>query len=205
MDQDRSDDVYINPDAAYDPADEWAEGQDPTWPKPVGVLSLVFGILAVGCGGLGLAWLGFGQSIMGNVMPADQFPPAMMQLTAAGWVGQILSIVGNVLLITAGAVLLTRQPVARPLHLLYAVLLLVSTALATYAAFEQQQLIAEWVKDNPDAEFSRTYNPTAQALGPVFGGVVALAWPVFCLIWFGLVKTRPEDITGELPPEGYDV
>lgn len=33
-------------------------------------------------------------------------------------------------------------------------------------------------------------------VGLAIGLFIGLAWPVFCLIWFGFVKTKPEQMTG---------
>ncbi|MFG0275748.1 MAG: hypothetical protein ACF8QF_11900, partial [Phycisphaerales bacterium] len=58
----------------------------------------------------------------------------------------------------------------------------------------------EWIEANPDSDFARAAGQGGGAggmIGLAIGLIIGLAWPSFCLIWFGLVKRKPVDIVGE--------
>ncbi len=129
------------------------------WPKPVGVLSLVFGILAVTCGVLGTAvWIG-SDALMGSLMggalpagtPAPPFaPPLSPILIGAAAFGLLV----NTVLIFAGIALLKRSQSGRSLHLVYALLAIVSAFLGSFAGYsgqqDQQQQMESWIEQHGD-------------------------------------------------------
>ena len=56
--------------------------------------------------------------------------------------------------------------------------------------------IMEWARQNPDNPWAQQQNPLLTVVIFAFVIVLSFAWPVFCLIWFGLVKRTPESMTG---------
>ena len=119
----------------------------------------------------------------------------------------------NILLIVAAVRLLKRDQSGRTLHLAYALAAVVATfAGAGVNYLSQQDLLAAqqaWAEQYGDAsdygkqiaaqvEMQAQYSGASQAIGLVFGLAVGLAWPVFCIIWFGMVKK------GVPPPIEYD-
>jgi len=188
---------------SFDPDDPSLFVERPKWPKIVGALSIVFGSIAVFCG----AFSFIGPTL--NAPPASDLAGAPVPPYAVLSVPQIISgVIGeliNLLLIVAGVMCVTYRRPARPLHLVYAVLSLVSIGIAVWASIDQQNAMARWLADYPDNTVAQNYQKAMQIMGPfilVFGIVmllIALVWPTFCLIWFGLKKTKREDMTAEPP------
>lgn len=178
------------------------------WPKPIGVLSLVFGILAVTCGVVGMAMWAASDALMGSLMggamppntPPPPFSPPMspVLLTSAG-----LGVILNIILICAGAALLKRSESGRSLHLVYALVGIVAAFFGSFAGYSgqqaQQQAMTQWIEQHGDTDdttrqIADSQKQSAQMQGPIqavsliVGLIVALAWPVFCIVWFGMMK-----------------
>lgn len=178
------------------------------WPKPIGVLSLVFGILAVSCGVLGVGSMFLMNDLMGSMMsgqlpPGTPPPPFTPPMDAVMIVSMGLGLLVNTLLIIAGIQLLKRRQSGRTLHLVYALVAVLAAFVGTYATYVSQQAqqaeMAAWIEQHGDAndatrqiadqqQMSAQMQGPVQAISVIFGLVVALAWPVFCIIWFGMVK-----------------
>lgn len=185
----------------------------PGWPKVVGVISMVMAIIALACGVLGLGFMAVGESMFAGMM-AGQLPdgvpppPTMPPLDAIMLGVSAFGVVTNVLLIAAAVMLMRRRPAGRTLHLVYAVIAVVSAFLGTYASHraqvQQQQAMTAWIADHGDTEFGKVIadsqqqqaamQQSLQVGGLVATAVLSLAWPVFCIIWFGMVKRDAESI-----------
>lgn len=130
----------------FDPA---LSSDSPIWPKPIGILSIVFGSLGLicnGCGGVSLLaqpfLMSFGEEQFG---PApDVFKPLLGQVVLLP-IALILSIV----LLFAGIMLLGRKPASRTLHLLYAWLSVPLAFAGTYFGYKQITRLVEWKSANP--------------------------------------------------------
>lgn len=171
--------------------------EPPGWPKRLGITSIVFGALMVGCAGCGVIGFVFQKSMIppeqaANMPPSQMTPESMIHM-AAGTANDIL-------LIIAGSMTLARKNLGRYLHLFYASLAIVLAAIAVWLLFKQQAATQQWAAQNPD-------NPTAKAMsGPMgqIGLIIGLAmitllgfgYPLFILVWFGLVKRTHESMTG---------
>jgi amino acid transporter len=170
----------------------------PSWPKVVGIVSILWGALGLVCNGCGVA----SPLLMGMVqMPPEMGPmpdvmkPGLGQLVLAG-IGLAMSVV----LIIAGVATLQRQNAGRTLHLLWSVVNLVLVVVAIVMTLIVMGEQAAWVKDNPDSPWAKQYSPFATYIGIAFTVVLGGAWPVFCLIWFGLVKKTQESMLREPMP-----
>lgn len=195
----RDDDVFVAPPTDRGEfVDDFVEPAK--WPKVYGIISIVWGALGLLCGGLGAAWMGFGPRMMQSAAAnsAGGFPPALTTVNPATLAITVVSTLWAVLLITAGSMCVARKPAARPAHLVWAVGAIVLTAIGTKMNLDIQADIAQWVRDNPNADFSKA-QAGAGSLGNMIGLAVGLffglVWPIFSLIWFGIVKTKPEEFT----------
>ena len=191
--------AYESNDAAVAPAG---------WPKPVGVLSLVFGILAVTCGVLGVGMMFATDAMMGSLMggqlPQGTPPPPFSPPFDAIMVASIVVGLGvNTVLIIAGARLLKRHQTGRSLHLVYAIAAIFAGFLGSFAGYSSQQAqkteMAAWIEQHGDAneatrqiaksqEQQASMQGSIQAATLVGGLAISLAWPTFCIVWFGMVK-----------------
>ncbi len=189
-------DVYVaEPDEGF--YDEDMLDDMPGWPKPVGILSIVFGGIAVTCIGFGMASMFVMPSLMGAALGDDPLPPTMkpglVQIALMA-----VSVLMNVLLIIGGISCLSRKIATRYMHLIYGVGLIVLAVVGVFFQFELMAQMDIYVQDYPDNQISQSYNRTTQLVSALVMTALSLAWPVFCLIWFGLVKKTEDDMTGGL-------
>jgi hypothetical protein len=163
------------------------------WPTVVGWLSIIFGSLSLTCLGTISILSIFMQAMLMSLIaqdpsitnppPTPQVPLGMVMLT-------FLSVAWQVPLIMAGIAAVLRKPASRPLHLLFAVGYSITYFVAQILAVQFQQ---DWLK-SPEmvtwlAENSQSKAAQGLGAGPNFPviiatGLVILAWPTFCLIWF---------------------
>ncbi|MCC6427542.1 MAG: hypothetical protein IT435_12060 [Phycisphaerales bacterium] len=166
----------------------------PKWPKVVGIISIVWASLGTCCGVLGL-----GLGVVGRSMippeKSDQFPPHFVSPPVV-----ILGVVGlsfGLILLAAGIMTVSRKPIGRILHIVYSILSILIFPVSMYFNFQMQAEMEQWVQQNPNTDFAKQQaqmgsgGQLGQIIGMVIGTVMGLAYPVFCLIWFGLVKRKP--------------
>lgn len=172
--------------------------EPPVWPKVIGILSIVFASMGLTCGGCGVVGLVLLMA-SGAQLSDDPLPPPM-QPDVTDWALMGLSMLMSVLLLVAGIVTVMRRPAGRALHLLYAVLDLPLVIASTAMSIQQMNEMAQWAANNPDSQWAQQQNmPGAnvgQYVGLAFGLLMGVGYPIFLLIWFGMIKRRAEDMTG---------
>jgi hypothetical protein len=91
-----------------------------------------------------------------------------------------------------------RKIVGRYLHLAYAVLSLGQYAMAVYGFMKASRIMMDWAAQNPGHEFAKAMPIIAIVMKVmvVLMGVVFAGYPIFLLVWFGLVKRTQESMTG---------
>lgn len=192
-----ADDVYIAPPTEQ--GDDWDFAEAPGWPKVVGIISIILGALGLVCGGAGIVWMAVGPGMMQGSAQNMQggMPPVLLQMNVPVLALTAVGTAWSILLVVAGAMCAGRKPMARSLHLLWALGTVVLTIVNTKFQLDIQADIAEWIKDNPNSDFAQyAQRGGGGMVGLAIGLFIGLAWPVFCLIWFGFVKTKPEQMTG---------
>ena len=179
--------------------------EPPGWPKGVGVTSIVLGSLGLTCGLGGLGMAAF-QKQMLSLMPSEmqqyEMPPSaspdMLDYTLMG-----IAPLVSVLLLTAGIMTAMRSINGRYAHLAYGLIKLVLIGVGIWIGLENLQADIAWRETQPaDNPFAQG-NSSTDMLGPiaVIGMSLMFAiWPIFSLVWFGVVKTKPEDFTGGVEP-----
>lgn len=172
-------------------ADMDFDPDQPSWPKVVGGISLGLGILGVLCVGCGLAGMFMTPMMMQNAPGYDAAnPPPFMKPSALQMVHMVLGTLASGLLIGAGALTLGRKPLGRTLHLVWAVVGALIGILGIFVQIQTNAAMQQWIRDNPDSPFSQ--GGGGQQMGLIIGIgcglVMGLGWPIFCLVWFGLVK-----------------
>ncbi len=185
--------LYVDRDSGG--SDEMDFVDPPGWPKPIGIIDIIWGVINIGCTGCGIGMQVLFSGMMNQAFP-DGVPPIMQNPPILNYVAAAIGAVVAILLIVAGAVLLGRKAIARPLHLVYGVLAVLSIVLSAYIQLQVQQEIAEWVQQNPDTAFAQQQSQGG-AIGALIGVIVTLLfgiWPVFCLVWFGVIKRDASEI-----------
>jgi hypothetical protein len=182
------------PTSTFDPNQvDFGLEKQPAWPLVIGWVSIGLAVLGLGCGACSVGALVFMPSMMpdaGELPPTMQISPMMVASVA-------LQVVLTILLITAAVMCLRRNPTARPLYIAYAVFALLLMVFGLYVQWEQGAVMAKWAAENPKSPYAQGYKDPATAQismisGMVIGALVGGAFPTFLLIWFGAVKTRPE-------------
>ncbi len=165
-----------------------------TWPKTVGITSIVWasiGLGCVGCAGVGVAM----QNSGGGVPPGWGPMPDVMKQPPAAWAMMAVGVLLAAFLMASGIALLRRSLSARTMHLIYAVAGLINTGVSTVLQFQHQLRILAWAKDHPDDNWAKMMSGGPWMLiGAVVGLVMGAAWPLFCLVWFGMVKRTHESM-----------
>ena len=174
----------------------------PKWPKVIGVISILYGVFGLTCGGIGLATAPIITGLMKTPLEGDPIPYGMV-MHAVDYIIGGLGIALAASLLMGGITAVTHRPVTRTLHLVYAIGVLPLSVWSYLNQVGKQELNLQWAEEFPNntiAQGMNGQNP-GQAIGELVGLVLfillGIGVPVFYLIWFGLIKTKPEQITGD--------
>jgi len=196
-----NDDVFV---AEADEFEDDLDAELPRWPKVVGVISIVWGSIGVICNGLGAVSALFSGSMMQGM--ADQMeggmPPVLLDPPLVNMIAAVLGLLLSIFLIIAGVLTVLRKAEGRMAHLIYAPVHIVLMIWGVMLQLNQQAAVADWVAANPDSDFAQSQQAAGGA-GPMVGMAIMfvmiaifLIWPVFNLVWFGVIKKSHEDMTG---------
>lgn len=176
----------------------------PAWPKVIGIISIVWGGLGLCYRGLVTGYMAVAPSLIESQLNGDPVPDAM-RMGIADWLIALVSLGLALLLIFGGITAVSYRPLTRVLHLLYGALSIPLAAVRYINNSAKQDKMMEWAEqypNNPISQSMQSMDPNS--LTAAISEVVSLAFlivlgfgvPVFYLIWFGLIKTKPEQITG---------
>lgn len=169
--------------------DEAQFGDLVSWPKVVGIVSIVWGSLGLlggVCGGISILFL---PTFMGAQYDANNLPPTMVFGPVK--LGMLLGgLILTAFLLFAGIATLRRLEFGRTAHLVYAWASLPLIAINLWQQWADVTALELWIRENPKSPFAQG-GTTGGYIGLVAGLVLGLAWPMFTLIWFGLAKRQP--------------
>ncbi len=179
----------------------------PKWPMVIGIISIILSSFGLICGGIGFLLAPFGASMVESSFQQDSSTtghpvPYGMEVTAVDYGIGGLSLILSVVLLFAGITAVTRRPVTRPLHLVYAGLGLPLSLWSILNQMGKAELNAQWAQEYPSNPMAAGMDGDSSAA--MITQMITLALmlllgvgiPLFYLIWFGLVKTKPEQVTG---------
>ncbi len=173
--------------------------EPPGWPKAVGITSIVLGAIFVGCIGCSIVGGVIGQSFMPPEMQADPPPSGITPLSMVAFA---IGVVCDVVLIIAGAMTVSRRIVGRYLHLLYSALTILAFPLTVWLQMDHNAAMQAYMSRHPEMAkmpgMSFSTGPTALIVGIAIAAVIGLSYPLFLLIWFGLVKKTQQSMTGNV-------
>lgn len=174
-----------------------------SWPKVVGILSIVWGGLGLTCLACGVGSLLFMPAMLPEEMRNQPLPPNMR---IAVWQAVMFAIgfVMSILLIVAGVQTLNRSMAGRSLHMIWAVASILLTLVNIYFGWKQMIEMEQWMNDNPDSKFAQGPRMSRGTSTAMIVGLnsIGLVWPAFCLIWFGAVK-RTQASFGAAAPKDF--
>jgi len=194
--------TYGEPDFGTEPA---------AWPKVVGIISIVWASLGLICNGC-TAVSALVQPMIINMVPPEQQQQMQQQMAGQNVVFNIvigvIGIILSVLLLYAGIQTLRYRWAGRMLHLAWAVLAVIIGIVGSIIGFgmmkDQVAAQMQQIQNDPNmaAQAQQMQGGIEAFAYVIFGCTVlfSLAYPVFILIWFGLIKTRPEQM-GPPPQE----
>ena len=112
----------------------------------------------------------------------------------------LVSMAHALLLMAAGILTLRRSMTGRILHLVYALTSFVLLAFGLWLHLKTQAETKDWAVQNPDNPFAKAMTQPGSEIGNTIGVgamiVLGTLWPLFCLVWFGLVKRTRASMTG---------
>ena len=104
--------------------------------------------------------------------------------------------------IIAGAMTVSRRIVGRYLHLLYSALTILAFPLTVWLQMDHNAAMQAYMSRHPEMAkmpgMSFSTGPTALIVGIAIAAVIGLSYPLFLLIWFGLVKKTQQSMTGNV-------
>lgn len=195
----------IEPSEPTDPSGETWEQTDtlvrPKWPKVVGIISIILGSLGLVCGGLMTVWGTVAPGFVETALAEDGIPvPDGMKMHLMDYVIMLISLGLSLLLLFAGIAAVSYRPTTRVMHLIYGGASIPLTVWSYIHQSAKQANIADWANAYPDNEIAQQIQAQSNGGGQLIGLVIMLLLgfgiPLFYLIWFGLIKTKPEQITG---------
>jgi hypothetical protein len=194
--------MYGEPDFGAEP---------PAWPKVVGIISIVWASLGLICNGC-TAVSALVQPMLISMVPPEQQQQMQQQMAgqnvAFNIVIGILGFLLSALLLYAGIQTMRYQWKGRTLHLVWAALAILIGLIGSFIGFGamKQQVAAQMQQMQSDpnmaAQAQQMQGGIEAFAYAIFGCTVlfSLAYPAFTLIWFGLIKTREEQM-GQAPQE----
>lgn len=173
--------------------------QEPTsWPKVIGVISMIWGGLSITCAGCGAIGAIASVSMIPEEMKSQGLPPGV-GLNLTNGISMVVGAVMAILLFTAGLTTLRRSMTGRTLHIVWSAISIVWIPIALYLIFRQDAEMRRWIADNPDSPFSK--QPGAGSnIGMLIGMTITLVfslYPVFIFIWFMFIKKTKESFGAE--------
>src|SRR5262245_30120049 len=124
------------------------------WPKTVGTISIVWALLGLLCGVCGTSWLFMAPRFMAKAEQQFGEPfPDVMKPSVGQMVAGLLGFISPILLMIAGILTVRRRPQGRPVHLLYAVIALILSAVGMVMQVQQQLAIMDWAKHNQSSKW----------------------------------------------------
>ena len=171
------------------------------WPKTIGVIALIFGIL----GFLGAVVAPFSllitKSALESMVSQGADPDAVETYigkaqSIAYLSAAILGIVA-LLLLFGGIQLMKRKKIASPVLQVWAVLKVAAGGFLNYKNFhltrEQLEITNSVQAGNAEiAQMTESITTVSLIVGMVFGGLWLLALPVFLLVWLNRAKVKEE-------------
>lgn len=181
--------------------------EPPKWPVTIGVLGCIWGGLTLlynGCCQVGGTLAG---KMMMGAMPPEAQDQMKAQMDLVGPIDYVFMVALTgvaVLLLVSAIMLLRRKPIAAKFHIAYGVI--AGAVLLAHIAWgiSRADDIANMMKQNAASQANNpmaglaSMGETMMIVMTVIMGLLRLAYPVFCLIWFGVVKKNADMGTNEV-------
>lgn len=166
--------------------------QEPTsWPKVIGIISMIWGGIGLSCVGCGGALTAFGSALLPPEMRDGPLPPTM-GFNIVNVLNLSVGLIFSILLFSAGLTTLRRSMTGRTLHLFWSMGSIAWIPVGLYLAYYQTQAMKVFLRDNPDSPFAKGGNPEAGLMIGIAMTVIFAIYPIFIFIWFMFIKKTKE-------------
>lgn len=194
---------------AYGAPDLGAEPN--TWPKVIGIISIVWaslGLLCNVCGAVSPLFQSFAMSMVPPEQQQQMQQQAAAQNTAFTVVMSLIGLLLAGLLLFAGIQTLRFRWKGRMLHLVWGAVSILTAIIGAVIGFGMMKAqVAAQIQQlqsdpNTAAQAQQMQGAVEATAYGMYGCMVlfSFAYPLFVLIWFGLIKTRAEQM-GPPPQE----
>lgn len=167
--------------------------EPPTWPKAVGIISIVWGSLGVICNGCSAIMPMVGNAMVNMVPPEKQEEMRQQMAAGSSSLGIALAVVGvfvSIFLIAAGAMTVRRRAVGRVMHLAWAGIAVVMGIGGLFVAWTNMHAQLQLVQQNNPQQAGA--QQAGMIGGLALGFCLAFIYPIFCLVWFGPMGKKPD-------------
>jgi hypothetical protein len=189
-----------------EPVDSYDEdlfaGPAPSWPKWIGGLAIAWGGIMLTCTGIGMVMLPMQAKFMGPMIEGAPMPDAFI-VKPMDWAMMGVGLVMTFFLLFGGIFCVMRNPISRILILIWAIPSIPMSIYSFMVQMDKQASLQEWAKQYPDTQYAQMLNQSGamgqqvgQIIGLVFTILLGVVVPAFFIIWFGFIKTKPEQMTG---------
>lgn len=170
----------------------------PSWPKWIGGLALAWAALGLPCTGLGAANLAFQQKMVEPKLDGAPMPEILQQ-TGQEWIILVISLILGLMLLFGGIFCIVRKPVSRLMILGWGVLSVPLSLWSYLVVINKLDAQMAWAELHPSTQFAQELEMAAGIM-PIIVLVMTLIFgviaPSVAIVWFGLIKTKPEQMTG---------
>lgn len=181
------------------PQDAMDAFQEPTsWPKVIGIVSMIWGGLSITCAGCGAIGAIASVSMIPEEMKAQGLPPTV-GLNLTNGISMAVGTLMAIVLFAAGLTTLRRSMTGRTLHLIWSALSILWIPIAMFLIFRQNAEMDRWAADNPENQFAKQHL-AGGGIGMAIGVGITLIfslYPVFIFIWFMFIKKTKESFGAE--------
>lgn len=176
----------------------------PGWPKWIGGVTIAYAAIMLTCTGIGTVMLPLQEKLMAPALDGAPMPDGM-KASGVDWFIMGSGLVMTLVLLFGGIFCVTRNPIARILVLLWAVPSIPMSLFSYMRQMDKQESIRAWAEQYPNSPLAQNMNAggqTGQQVGEIIGLVLTVVLgiliPAFYIMWFGFIKTKPEQMTGSV-------
>ena len=170
------------------------------WPRVVGTISIIWASIGMLCGVCGVGMMALLPRFTAQAEQQFGPMPDVMKPTPVQMIIGVTGFIPPVILLVGGIMAVLRRPAARPIHLAYAVIGLILGVIGIGLGVKHQLDIMQWARDNPTSKWAPQASSPLAFLGLGFGAILSFAWPLFCIVWFGMIKRDTRDLTAGPEP-----
>ncbi len=172
----------------------------PSWPKWIGGLAVAWGGLGLPCTGMGALGLAFQKKGVESKLDGAPMPEVFLH-PGQEWIIMGIGLALTFLLLFGGIFCIARNPISRMMILGWG-LLSIPMALWSYIVQSNKlDSLMAWAELHPSTQYAQELDMAGgfmQIVLLVMTLIFGVIAPSVAIVWFGLIKTKPEQMTGSV-------